>query len=236
MLVPIGAWCRTAFQVKQYEESRGNESKSYPFDWTITPFFSLRHTLASSFSPQQILKFSEIGISYCGSIVDKSSSIIFHHDLNPKITKQSTNFDGSLNFDRLNPYLIKTQQRFEHTFNHFLELKNSCQALGFVRWQRQGHPDHNLPNAFSGETFESLFHILSDFLSHRNFFILQIQTKLDNNFSFQDIIESLTVDNYGMRAVIKERRGYNGDLSTNFRGDSRSWGYILDHFCSTFRV
>jgi len=47
MLVPIGGWCRTAYQVIEFLKTKSIQPCAYPFDWTVTSFIALIKDLKS---------------------------------------------------------------------------------------------------------------------------------------------------------------------------------------------
>jgi hypothetical protein len=55
-LLPIGAWCRTAYQARRFAETDARFScASAPFDWTITPYSSLQKVLSQEFDARETL-------------------------------------------------------------------------------------------------------------------------------------------------------------------------------------
>ena len=240
MLIPIGAWCRTAFQVKQFLNKEGLQHISFPFDWTITPYRALEKTLCNDFEQESILLNENLEISKVGSILDGKTDIIFHHDLSPKIVTEKS-IDGRYNergvpMALLESNLIKNaRNRFLHTYSHLPNLMDG-QRAGFVRWNRFGHPDRRFPNAFDGENIETLHSLLTRFLGHNDFSVLHVITEYGSSFSGREIVKELHKNQFGMRAVIRERRGFNGNGKNDFRGDTRSWSLLLSLFVNEFAI
>ncbi|MDV6344306.1 DUF1796 family putative cysteine peptidase [Nitrosomonas sp. Is37] len=235
MLIPIGSWCRTAYQVRVFLEKNDIKSSSYPFDWTITPFSALQNTLKKGFTPDQVLQHEDLALSKFGSIADRKTNLIHHHDFPPKTISSYGN--GKLRkipSELFASDLIeKAQGRFIHTYENLLKLRNCNGKIGFVRWHRTGHPDPKLPDAFEGENLATLTALLSNFLEHDNFSILLIKTVIvQNELSENDIIVSYLPDSLGggVSAIIKERKGFDGDGTNNFKGDTVSWHHILTQY------
>ena len=55
MLIPIGSWCRIAYQVNQFLKANGIKPTSFPYDWTITPFAALKITLDGKINLSDVL-------------------------------------------------------------------------------------------------------------------------------------------------------------------------------------
>ena len=239
MLVPIGSWCRTAYQVNEFLKTNGIQSVTYPFDWTVTPFTALKLTLDKHFKPSDVLQNDNLRLSLFGSLLDVKTQLIHHHDLPPTIVKRFEYVDGkqSINKHRVPFELFKSTEigkakgRFEYGFSNFKLLKSHNKKIGFVRWIRSGHPDAGLPDAFEGESISSLATIINCFLGHDNFSILQVKSHLaqkENNCN--NIISSYEIQKYGVAATILERKGFNGDGTENFRGDTPSWHKLLSKY------
>lgn len=241
MLIPIGSWCRTAYQVRVFLEKSGFKSNSYPFDWTITPFSALQNTLKKGFTPDQALQCQDLALSKFGSIVDRKTNLIHHHDFLPKIISSYDNVKfGEVPSQLFASDLIeKAQGRFIHTYENLLKLRNYNRKIGFVRWQRRGHPDPELSDAYEGERLATLTALLSNFLEHDNFSILLIKTvTVQNKLPENDIIVSYLPDSSGagVSAIIKERKGFDGDGTNNFKGDTVSWHHILTRYTNEEKI
>lgn len=242
MLIPIGSWCRTAYQVKQFLFDKNVKNYSYPYDWTITPFSALKRTLNIEFLPEHALMPNSLSISKFGSIIDEKTSIIHHHDLHPKMVLELSE-NGEVNAKGVPIQLFRTnlmsnvQGRFRHTYQNLLRLRNFEKKLGFIRWNRLGHPDSQLPEAFQEENLESLSEIICKFLGHENFSILQVVSDIkDSDFKDVDIIKEYSACEYGAYAVIRERKGFDGDGTNNFKGDTKSWNLVLSMFVSDCNI
>lgn len=232
MLVPIGSWCRTAFQVRTFLEMQGGKSVSYPFDWTITSFSALQNTLQKDFDPAKVLLPKDLQLSKVGSIIDTKTGIIHHHDFLPKVIADFRNSEGGLSAQFFASGLIEEARgRFIHTYENLMKLRKYKGKIGFVRWQRFGDPDRQFPSVFEGENLGTLKSTLSKFLESENFSILLVKTNIvPNEIYSDDIYLSYQSNEYGVEALIKERMGFNGDGTKNFKGDSTSWHSLLKRF------
>ena len=237
MLIPIGAWCRTAYQVREFNTKNNTTSESFPFDWTISSFAALQRILSPEFNPAQILDLKNLYINKFGSLSDSYSDLIFHHDLSPALVSKYHS-DDRKNFIDISPQLIdsgvidQAKERFIHTFS---KLKDYCksgnQKIGFIRWFRSGHPDPELPNVFTDENIFSLYQLLQSFCGHNKFYVLRIMTKyVDALPSEGSVLECHKYSNVGASILLAERPGYNGDRSNNFAGDCQSWTEALTGF------
>lgn len=103
-------------------------------------------------------------------------------------------------------------------------------GLVFIRWQRGGHPDRQFPDAFEGESSEALAAIIERFLGHRRFGLLVVttQTAPPEIREIADPIRKFETSGRIIESTILERKGWNGDLTDDFRGDEVSWTVLLD--------
>ena len=216
MLVPIGSWCRTAFQVKHFVESLDHQQSSYPFDWSITPFSALQKTMGKSFFLQNVLKYENITRNELGSISDNVTDIIHHHDFLMNVIADfslagGVNDNGVPPERLLNSLIEDAKGRFSHTFDNLLDAKKSGEKIGFVRWNRMGHPDVDVPDAFKNECLETLTNSVYEFLEHNNFAILMVETvPVDSAINKEDAIKNYNLHTTGVEAIIRERQGFDG--------------------------
>lgn len=236
MIVPIGAWCRTAYQVNEFLKVYKIKPLSFPYDWTITPFFSLRLTLDENFNPSDILKIENLELNKVGSITDKRTELIHHHDFSPP--KMNELFQAGGQDENGIPKVFystdmisKAVCRFVHAYRNIVSLQRSSdKKILFIRWQRLGHPDKQFPHVFEGEDINSLAGVIKGFLSHDNFSILTVKSRITNEELPENPIIDYSREKYGVSATIIERKGYNGDGTNNFKGDTVSWHKLLDKF------
>jgi hypothetical protein len=243
MLIPIGSWCRTAYQVREFNTGNNTTSESFPFDWTITSFAALQRILSPEFNPAQILDLKNLYINKFGSLSDSYSDLIFIHDLSATLVSQYQSSDRG-NLIDISPQLIysgaieKAYGRFIHTF---IKLKEYCksgnQKIGFIRWCSTGHPDPLVPSLFTDENIFSLYEILQSFCGHNNFYVLRIITKsVDNLPSESPVLEYHKYSNIGASVLLAERPGYNGDRTDSFIGDCLCWTEALTRFTLDFEI
>ena len=234
-LIPLGAWCRTAYQVNAFKKSNDIKTASFPYDWTITPFKALESTLNNEFEPFSILRYDNVERSRFGSLVDTKTNIIHHHDF-PAAKLKLLEETAGINDKGLPLELYKTdlldnaKSRFCHTYKNLTLLKKEQKRLLFVRWQRSGHPDRQLPTAFENENILSLSTIIEGFLGHDNFSILIVKSK-----TITEDLPEITITEYnreerGVTPTIIERKGFNGDGTNSFKGDEVSWRALLTKF------
>lgn len=244
MLVPIGSWCRTAYQVREFLLDKDTAIQSYPYDWTITPFAALKTSLSCDFDSSNALRLSELAAHYeLKTLVDEYTKIIHYHDFSPSCISSLAAECGinekGVPLKLSSALLDKVRGRFQYTFTHFLELKevSKVRKIGFVRWNRLGHPDLEVPEAFQGEDLESLSNLLQEFLGNNNFSILQVTSDLsDHHFGEAEIVKDYSICQVGAYSVIRERKGFDGDGTDNFKGDTRSWNMILSKFVMDFNI
>ncbi|NDV91696.1 hypothetical protein GTH32_10925 [Alteromonas sp. 345S023] len=234
-LIPLGAWCRTAYQVNEFKKNNDIETTSFPYDWTITPFSALKSTLNSEFDPYSILRYDVVERSELGSLVDTRTKIIHHHDFPATKLKLLEEIAGvndkGLPFELYKTDLLdNAKSRFCHTYKNLEFLKKEQKRLLFVRWQRSGHPDRQLPNAFENESILSLSTIIKGFLRHDNFSILVVKSKTIIGDLPENIITEYNREEFGVTATIIERKGFNGDGTNSFKGDEVSWRALLTRF------
>ena len=226
-VIPIGSWCRAAYQVNAFKGSLGVEKVSYPFDWTITPFSALKNSLSPDFDLSKVLLSKSVEISKFGSVHDLYSDIIFHHDL-----------EGShVEYHKLDKRIVErtfeqhsvvcdTVGRFTYTMDNLKKLKGESDLM-FVRWQREGHPDSQLEEAFVDENIFTLTDVLSNFLGHNLFKVLVVESKTVKN-DYEGVSYELVQHALGATAVVYERKGFNGDGTNDFRGDEKAWQPLLN--------
>lgn len=220
MIVPLGRSCKTAYQVSTFLKTHGINGASFPYDWTITPFAALEATLDQAFDPSTALQSLER--SRFGSITDSDTRLIHHHDFDPpsmQALEVKTDAGGVPKALYTTDLITRAQGRFMHTFAHVASLKQHAGKILFVRW----HPD-------DGETIDDLGHVLHGFLSHDNFAILQIRSTIIEKALPGTVITDYRRSRFGVEASIIERKGFDGDGTENFKGDTVVWRTLLQKF------
>ena len=80
-IIPLGSWCRTAFQARQLTKALAPNSKNigtYPFDWAISPLISVTKIIRKQIDPNQILNEDQTRICPHGFILCGHSGIRHH--------------------------------------------------------------------------------------------------------------------------------------------------------------
>ncbi len=234
-LMSLGGWCRPAHQIHHFAARHPNTITPLrgPFDWTITPFTALQACLAPGFTPQaKVLQPGRCHVSVLASGACRTTGVIFHHRLEP-VTMRALGYDKldtpipvSEAFDAI---AADARGRFAHTYRHLSLLKDHPGDILFVRWRRQGHPDEHLPTAFAGETEARLMRMLRRFLGHRRFHLLTIVSHITPHRTapFDDPILLWRRRGRSLTCHLRERAGWNGDQTQNFKGDEHSWDVAL---------
>lgn len=241
-LVSLGAWCRPAYQLNSFAERHDFvEAGAYPFDWTVTKYASLKQCLSSQFNTDLVLRDGHITASEYKSGVCDTTGLIFQHALSRAALTEVLNVKVGEKIDvtgEAKPLVEDARGRFSHTFQRLLRLKQHFDGIVFVRWRRMGHPDGQLPDAFDAESNESLAALVEDFLQHRNFFLLSVESQYtaDRKHEFRRPVERFSVNGNIAECLIHERKGWNGDQSKNFRGDEHSWSAALTRALQAFDV
>lgn len=232
-LVPLGAWCRTAHQTRVYAETREDVSAAtLPYDWMITSFAALRRTLDPDFDPYSVLQPEHAGVSQFQSGICNTTGIIFHHAISPnQLQRIGTLAPGDIlpDTEAAQQLVQSSRERFQHTYQTLNGLKSETGPLVFVRWQRFGHPDVEFSEAFEGETPETLSAAIAAFLGHDDFHLLVVQTeRAPSGGVIANPVAAFETDARVITARIRERPGWNGRKSPNFRGDEPSWRTLFN--------
>lgn len=188
------------------------------------------------FTPEDVLKTHNMRRSVFDSVVDDYTTLIHHHDFPPLRVREfdanSPRNERGLPTALYETYLVnKARDRFAHTWGYFEQLKQIKNKILFVRWQKRGHPEGQLPSLLEGESIDSLAGVIKGYLKHENFSILLVKS------DFQDVLPEETIleykrEEFGVFVTIAERLGFDGDGTTNFKGDTVSWDSVLNRFVS----
>ena len=203
-----------------------------PFDWTVTSFGALEFCLNPRFEPDTILSNDHLRISYAGSGMCDRSGLIFHHALSSAKMRHSghAGSDGApQNGSEFSDLVSEARGRFCHTFENMKSLRDFNGAVLFVRWKRLGHPDHRFPSAFEGENNDRLAELLASFFPSRDFFLLNVTSKILKleKEPISDPILHLQRSGNVFSCKLAERNGWNGKPENQFRGDDFSWRVVL---------
>lgn len=230
-LVPIGSWCRTAFQCRQHAEGLGLEAvQSGPFDWTVTPYRALSRIFQNDFRQELLLNPFDSYVNRVGSISCGYSGIAFHHDLNPSVV----GLHGGKQPHSAIPQALMTLPEWKSARDRFLHtLDNMCKLYCkpgniFVRWLYYGQAsaEGTFPGVFDGETAENLFSLIRMALGHDEFFLICVESQSVGGIAcpFDNPVAPIDLGNSRIfNCLLRERLGWNGDQGNDFRGDDSSW-------------
>ena len=166
------------------------------------------------------------------SVIGSTIGVIFHHRLEQERLKElghvvpGATIPPSPAFDEM---AQDARGRFAHTFRQMSALKDHDGGILFVRWRRGGDPDHHVPDAFAGETDAQLMTLIETFLWHARFHLLVVQSRVtrDRTEPFETPIISIAREGRAIICLLRERAGWNGDQTPNFKGDDYSWQAAL---------
>ncbi|MCO4848613.1 MAG: hypothetical protein KC448_11660 [Yoonia sp.] len=233
-IISIGGWCRPAFQIKRHFLSRdGFQAMNGPFDWTVTSFAALQNCLSANFAPETMLDNDRLRISFAGSGMCATTGLIFHHAIGRKqlndIGQFSVGQQLKVNAETVDLISV-ARERFIHTYLTLKSLRDHDGQIVFVRWQRQGHPDRRFAEAFEGENLATMTATLSEFLGHSGFRFLTVTSDITRGVTgpFADPVLEFETNGAGFNCRLQERMGWNGDQTSNFKGDDHSWSMALD--------
>ena len=136
--IPLGSWCRTAWQIEMLLKAVGRKKVAYPFDWTITPMDSVVKVIKGEISIDHVLNQNDTMVCPFGHVLCGHTGIRFTHDLKIKETSEKYNFtikEGDplpVALDLLCE-VRQAKERFAYAY------KNLCENLGkentaFVRY------------------------------------------------------------------------------------------------------
>ena len=170
-----------------------------------------------------------------GSITDSGTQLIHHHDFSPPTIKGfgqkgELNNKGVPKVFYTTDLIDKAIGRFTHTYRHVEALRTGRNKISFVRSNRVGHPDRQFPHVFEGESIANLADVINKFLLHDNFSILTVKSRYINEDLPEETIAEYQRSGYGVSSTIVERKGFNGDGTNNFKGDTVVWHELLGGF------
>lgn len=236
-IMSLGAWCRPAYQARCFAQKKPEvEALKGPFDWTITSFNSLTNCLSPEFDYQNILNEDNLILSHARSGMCGKTGLIFHHAIGRKHLQQLGTFAKGERIpasEKLTNVLANAKGRFSRTFEILASLKSHAGPILFVRWRRRGHPDLGYPMAFEGETSTALLAVIEDFLGHKNFSVLSLESRIfpDQSEPLPDEIDSFQTDGRHVSILLKERKGFN----RSWKGDEHSWDTAFNRTLSYLR-
>ena len=212
-VIPIGAFCRSTWQIKRFIKAHGANPISYPFDATITPLSAVEKIFSPSFDVNQI-SVSRKYVKYIDPnkelkedphLVEDVSGLIFLHEK----TKESA------------------RGRFLHTFKHIKKQNNMI----FVRWLGSylGKHCHENRQEIWGEdrypTYEKLIETLKIFLNNDTFKVVEVSTEEYTDTG--DYIQSKDeVNDHLVRYSLIETFINTKDKS--WQGSDKVWNLVLN--------
>ena len=227
-LVPLGSYCRTSYQCRVYSKKfLSEETKSGPFDWTITPFLSLSRIIREDINQNLILNPIDSYINRGGSVTCGYSGIAFHHDLNKKIVKS---YGGEKNQKVVPTELLESKEwsyaksRYFHTLRNLVKTSKEEGNL-YVRWMKNTTAKNYL--VFAGEDPAKTYELLRSNKWLNNSGLLYITTGYVEGVQepLKNPIKSISkISDNCWNCIIKERKGFNGDpTGAIWKGDGMSW-------------
>lgn len=179
-IISLGSWCRCAYQVRHFFANSG----AYPFDWTITPFDSLKLFLElkdeDAINTFSEFRFENLFLNSVGSVTDKSTGILHHHFLGPAfirkhlcVSSKTGLAESLLSSDEFSD--VKTKYRYLcEKLVKDMHYDNNL----YFRWMRCGHPDREFPHVFAGEETDYLYELIYKFSGTHNFRLVHVVSKL----------------------------------------------------------
>ena len=236
-IIPLGSWCRTAFQARQLTKALAPNSKNigtYPFDWAISPLISVTKIIRKQIDPNQILNEDQTRICPHGFILCGHSGIRFAHHL--KIKELSNKFQFNPQPGEILPKevfksdeFINAKGRFLHTYVNLHNHLGKSRRL-FVRYVE-------LSPELTGNTA-----IYKEVYTNENPMILLESLKQAGVHPTSRLVYIFSKTIPGVRKIIGntvqqvspsnsiifsckllERKGSNGNQEDTFFGDSQSW-------------
>ena len=231
-LVPLGSWCITAHQCRvNSKKFLPEETKSGPFDWTITPFRSLSKVIREDINQNLILNPIDSYINGLGSVTCSYSGIAFHHHLSRTLV---ASYGGEKNQNVMHTELLESKEwrdaksRFCHTLGNLVKTSKEEGNL-YVRWVREGIGEKviNFPEVFNGEDPTKTYELLRSNGWLNNSGLLYVTTEMVKGVKepLKNPIKSISkISDSCWNCIIKEREGFNGDpAGAIWKGDEMSW-------------
>ena len=233
--IPLGSFCRCAYQAKVISEYGGiPEPSSFPFDWTITPFRSIEMALRGQIDFEKVLSRESTFIDSEGCITCGHTLVRFAHDL--RLKELSNRYQIDLKpYGELPSALFETEEfenargRFSHTCETLYKKMLQPRAL-FIRWVhlsvRKKEPEL-YKELHIGEAPLQLLNTLSEIGCHPSSRLMYVLTETIPGV--RDPFKESPVTRFGSSnsglfvCHLKERKGSNGNQAPVFYGDSVSW-------------
>lgn len=219
-LISVGSWCRPAWQIRR----RLGTETAYPFDWNITSYAALLHTLAPGYDPADELRLEDCTANQFGSVTDLRSGLVLQHDL--PVAALGGQLGGLILGDdaAVRAHLDEVRVKMAFLFERF---RTVCRAgpVVFVRWMRHGHPDGEWPAAFQGELPHHLHHALLRFCGHAEVRTLYVVTTVGEGEAAASAC-TLHRTSYGACADLVEARHHFREQ--DWTGDDAAWTLLFE--------
>ncbi|WP_254899374.1 hypothetical protein [Methylomagnum ishizawai] len=226
----MGAACRPAYQMRRLFPEH---FQSGPFDWTVTPFHSLKTVFSGGFAPERVLLPQYIKFLPAHKVVCDYSGLQFAHALAKEklrpFRKGLLAHNPNPSAELLNSEIyLNAIGRFRHTYTKFDGLCQENRRMVFIRWIGSGlytKPDQKGPGKSMVESIiedDNIFmleSLLSDKYPELDFRIYYIQS------IYKEQVES------GKKLVLSISHS-SERLSTlvileenpeNYNGDDKAW-------------
>ena len=229
--IPLGSWCRTAWQTNLITKAADKKKISYPFDWSITRLDSIIKAIERGIIAEKILNQNDTIICPFGHVLCGHTGIRFAHDFDLKKMSEKYNFlikkgEGlPINLDSL-AEVRQARERFAYTY------KNLCENLGnentaFVRYiELSPFSDEDLyKEVYSGENPLRLLSCLKEHGAHPSSRLIYIFSELMPAKKVANkLVTRLKLSSRELFSChIYERKGRCGDNTNHFSGDTVSW-------------
>jgi hypothetical protein len=236
-LIPLGAWCRTAYQCRLHSKTLGLEiPPTLPFDWTISPYRSISKILRGDISNCLILNEYDSFINKTGSVSCGYTGLTSHHDLSPSVSESlGCSAENQVPSELLWKSIQHRQaiDRFMHTYGNLISWMRKPGNV-FVRWMYggPGSVGVNFPDVFLGESPQRLRSLIRNVLHHDDFYLVHFYSLPTDADTY--MFKHMSSGKFTYSGVLYERIGWNGDGSSDFRGDENAWGQLLKEALSSF--
>ena len=229
--IPLGSWCRTAFQVKMLLKAVGRNKNAYPFDWTITTMDSVIKAIKGEISIDHVLNQNDTMVCPFGQVLCGHTGIRFAHDLKIKEMSEKYNFkikEGEplpVALDLLSE-VHQAKERFAYAYKNLRENLGK-ENTAFVRYVEIDPLDDKdlYKEVYSGEDPLRLLSCLKRHGAHPTSRLIYIfSTTVPGEKFANHSVSRLELSSEDLFSChIYERKGVKGDQSNRFYGDPLPW-------------
>jgi hypothetical protein len=208
-IIPLGSWCRNAFQINRFKQEHNVKAISYPFDWTITPVKSIEKVFSDTFKESNVLQEYHKQLKW---LQDPYSEIFFVEWHSPSVKH--------------------SREKFLHTFGHLKNLKGQ-ENLIFIRWfssetkyNLRGSETHEMISKFYGNddisNYKTLHENIKKFIGTDKFKIIEVCSKHNDK---KQLIHKETDEKFVFRFEINEPK--NKLNKNEWSGCNNRWNQLL---------